>query len=75
MSPEPVKRGFTKPPTEGTNSVVDDVSNTFAKNVRVSNAAAAASSREPAKLLDIPLGDHRSEMGMNKILDQLISGL
>ena len=67
MSPEPVKRGFTKPPPEGNNSVVNEVSNTFAKNVRVSSAA--ASSREPAKLLDIPLGDHRSEMGENRILD------
>ena len=56
MSSEPVKRGFTKTPQED-NTVVD-VSSTFAKNVRVSTAA-AASSKEPAKLLDIPLGDLR----------------
>ena len=54
-SEEPVKRGFTKTPEE--NNTVDDVSNTFAKNVRI--ATSAASCKEPAKLLDIPLGDPR----------------
>ena len=51
-----MKRGFTKTPEA--NSEVDDVGNAFAKNVRVA-ATSGASSKEPAKLLDIPLGDPR----------------
>ena len=51
-----MKRGFTKMPEA--NREVDDVGNAFAKNVRVA-ATSGASSKEPAKLLDIPLGDPR----------------
>ena len=51
-----MKRGFTKTPEA--NREVDDVGNAFAKNVRVA-AASASSLKEPAKLLDIPLGDPR----------------
>ena len=51
-----MKRGFTKTPEA--NREVDDVGNAFAKNVRVAGPS-AASCKEPAKLLDIPLGDPR----------------
>ena len=50
-----MRRGFTKTPEE--NNTADGVSNTFAKSVRISTSA--ASCKEPAKLLDIPLGDPR----------------
>ena len=53
-----MKRGFTKTPEA--NREVDDVGNAFAKNVRVRvSATSGASCKEPAKLLDIPLGDPR----------------
>ena len=51
-----MKRGFTKTPEA--NREVDDVGNAFSKNVRVA-ATSGASCKEPAKLLDIPLGDPR----------------